>query len=86
MSKETQRQVKAVGTRPGITTCKVHKKCVCGCLPFRTILSALQTLTYELPKFLVSILKPWTTKKSTPKICLNLPLKLLSKIPITIHG
>lgn len=46
MSKETQRHVKAVGTRPGITTCKVHKKCVCGCLPFRTILSALQTLTY----------------------------------------
>ena len=59
MSKETQRHVKALGTRPGISygSCKVHKKCVHGCSPFRTILSALQTPTNKLGKFLVPILK-----------------------------
>ena len=69
MSKETQRHVKALGTRPGISygSCKVHKKCVHGCSPFRTILSALQTPTNKLGKFLVPILKLWTTKKSTVK-------------------
>ena len=84
MSEETRRHLKPVGTRPGIMydSCKVHKKCVDGCPLFRPILSALQTPTYKLAKYLVSILEPLTTNKYT-KIRLTLPLKLLSKIPAT---
>ena len=66
---------------PGIMYgfCKVHGKCVDGCPPFRPILYALQTLTYKLVKYLVPILEPLTTNKYT-KICVTLPMKLLSKI------
>ena len=65
MSEETRRHLKPVGTRPGIMygSCKVHKKCVDGCPPFRPILSALQTPTYKLAKYLVPILEPLTNKK-----------------------
>ena len=37
--------------------CKVHKQQVDGCPPFRQILSALQTPTYNLAKFLVPHIK-----------------------------
>ena len=40
--------------------CKGHKQQVDGCPPFRPILSALQTPTYNLAKFLVPILNPLT--------------------------
>ena len=40
--------------------CKVHKQQVECCPPFRPILSALQTPTYNLAKFLVPILNPLT--------------------------
>ena len=43
--------------------CKVHKQRVDGCPPFRPILSALQTPTHNLAKFLVSILNPLTKNK-----------------------
>ena len=45
----------------------MHKKCVDGCLPFRPILSALQTPTYKLAKYLAPILEPLTTNKYTVK-------------------
>ena len=47
MSEETRRHLKAAITRPRIMydSCKLHKKCVDGCSPFRPILSALQTHT-----------------------------------------
>ena len=48
-------------------SCKVHKADVGNCLPFRPILSVLNTLTYKLAKFLVPILKPLTTNKLTVK-------------------
>ena len=69
MSEETRKHLKQVGTRPGIMygSCKVHKKCVDGCPPFRPILSALQTPTYKLAKYLVPILEPLTTNKYTVK-------------------
>ena len=62
MSKEMRKFVKPVGTRPGIMygNCKVHKQQVDSCLPFRPMLSALQTPTYNLDKFLVPILNPLT--------------------------
>ena len=50
MSKEMGKFVKPAGTRPGIMygNCKVHKQQVDGCPPFRPILSALQTPSYNL--------------------------------------
>ena len=67
MSEETRRHLKPVGTRPGIMygSCKVHKKCVNGCPPFRPILSALQTPTYKLAKYLMPILEPLANKYTT---------------------
>ena len=69
MSKEMHKSIKPVGTRPrtmcGI--CKVHKQEVDGCPPFRPILSALQTPTYNLAKFLVPILDPLTKNEYTVK-------------------
>ena len=47
--------------------CKVHKQQVDGCPPFRPILSALQTPTYNLAKFLVPILNPLTKNEYTVK-------------------
>ena len=47
--------------------CKVHKAIVDGCPPFRPILSATGTLTYEIAKFLVSILCFLTIDKLTYK-------------------
>ena len=45
MSEETRRYLKSVVTRHGImyVSCKVHKKCVDDCLPFKPVLFALQT-------------------------------------------
>ena len=75
--------MKPVWTRPGIIygSCKVHKKCVDDCPPFRPILSTLQTPTYKFAKYLVPILESLTNTES--KICLTLPLKLLHKFPAT---
>ena len=47
--------------------CKVHKQQVDGCPPFRPILSALQTPTYNLAKFLVPLLNPLTKNEYTVK-------------------
>ena len=74
ISEETRRHLKPVGTRLGIMhgSCKVHKKCVDGCPPFRPILSALQTPTYKLAKYLVPILEPLTNNKYTVKDSFNI--------------
>ena len=74
MSKEMRKSIKQVGTRPGTMyeLCKVHKQEVDDCpphphLPFRPILSALQTSTHTLAKFLVPILDPLTKNEYTVK-------------------
>ena len=74
MSKEMRKFVKPVRTRPGVMygNCKVHKQQVDGYPPtphppFRPILSALQTPTYNLAKFLVPILNPLTKNEYTVK-------------------
>ena len=68
ISEETRRSPKPVGTRPGIMygPCKVHKD-INNCLPFRPILSAINTPTYILAKFLVPILKSLTNNEYTGK-------------------
>ena len=53
-------------------SCKVHKKCVDGCPPFRPILSAFQTPTYKLAKYLVPIFEPLTNNKYTVKDSFNI--------------
>ena len=69
MTEKTRKSLKPVGTRPGIMygSCKVHKASVGNCPPFRPILSALNTPTYKLAKFLVPILKSLTTNEFTVK-------------------
>ena len=69
MSKEMCKFVKPVGTRPGIVygNCKLHKQQVDGCRPLRSILSALQTPTYNLAKFLVPIVNPLIKNEYTVK-------------------
>ena len=69
VSEKTRKSLKPVGTRPGIMygSCKLHKASVGNCPPFRPILSALNTPTYKLAKFLVPILKPLTTNEFTVK-------------------
>ena len=70
MFDETRRELKPVITRPGIMygSCKVHKKCVEGCQPFRPILFALQMHTY---KYLQPILESLTTTKYIVKDSFN---------------
>ena len=56
-----------VGSSPGVLygLCKVHKKIPNGdnCPPFRPILSAIGTVSYNLAKFLVPLLEPLTTNQ-----------------------
>ena len=47
--------------------CKVDKDIIENCPPFRPILSAINTPTYKLVKFLVPILKSLTSNEYTAK-------------------
>ena len=47
--------------------CKVHKDIIDSFPPFRPILSAINTATYELAKFLVPILKSLSSNEYTVK-------------------
>ena len=47
--------------------CKVHKDIINNCPTFRTILSAVNTPTYKLAKFLIPILKSSTSNEYTVK-------------------
>ena len=69
MTEKTKKSLEPVSTRPGAMygSSKVHKTSVENCPPFRPILSALNTPTYKLAKFLVPILKPLTTNEFTFK-------------------
>ena len=69
MTEKTRKSLKPLGTRPGVMygSCKVHKGSVGNCLPFRPILSALNTPTYKLFIFLLPILKSLTTNEFTAK-------------------
>ena len=73
------KHLKQLGTRSGIIygSFKVHKKCVDGCPPFRPILSASQTPTYNLAKFLVPILEPVITNEYTVKDSFNFATEIV---------
>ena len=63
------KSLKPRGSRFGILygLCKVHKQLVDNCPPFRPIMSAIKTPTYNLAKFLVPLLEPITTNMYTVK-------------------
>ena len=81
ISKEMHKFVKPVGTRPGVMygNCKVHNQQVDGCCSFRPILSALETPTYNLAKFLVPKLNTLTKNDYQLKIHFNLLKRYVSK-------
>ena len=57
------------GSKPGILygLCKVHKSTIGDCPPFRPILSAIDTTSYNLAKFLVPLLSPLTSNSYVVK-------------------
>ena len=67
ISEETRRSLKPIWTRPGIMCglCKVHKDIFNNCLLFRPVLSAINTPSYKLAKFLVPISKSLTSNEYT---------------------
>ena len=69
MAEKAMKPLKPVGARPAVMygSCKVHKASVENCPPFSPVLSAFNTPTYKLAKFLVPILKPLTTNEFTLK-------------------
>ena len=66
MAEKTRKSSKPVGTRPDVMYGS-YKASVGNCGRFRLILSALNTPTYKLAKFLVRILKPLTINEFTVK-------------------
>ena len=69
ISEETYNKLRPVGSKPG-TLCgspKVHKPLINGLPPFRPILSAIGTPTYQLANFLVPVLSDATKNKFTVK-------------------
>ena len=69
MTKTVYNKLSPSGSRPGVMygLPKVHKKCINGSPPFRPILSAIGTSTYNLAQFLVTLLSPLTSNDFTVK-------------------
>ena len=70
LTAEQKQQLSPCGSSPGILygVCKVHKIVPEGVVPpFRPILSAINTPSYKLAKYLVPILAPLTTNKYVTK-------------------
>ena len=63
------KKLKPRGSRFGILygLCKIHKSLIDNCPPFRPILSAIKTPSYNIAKYSVPILEPITTNKFTIK-------------------
>ena len=69
LSTDQYKKIKAIVSRPGILygLCKVHKAIIDVCPPFRPILSAIGTPSYEPAKFLVPKLSTITFNEFTVK-------------------
>ena len=67
IDKSIYKSIKPVGSRPGILygLGKIHKETRNGIPPFRPILSAIGTPTYNLAKFLLKFLTPSTANEFT---------------------
>ena len=69
LSDSDMKGINPKGSRPGILygLSKIHKATIAGIPKLRPILSAIKTPTYNLSKFLVDILEPYTTNQFTAK-------------------
>ena len=69
IDKKTYDKLCLVGSHFGVLygLAKAHKQLINNCPPFRPILSAIGTPTYNIFMFLVPILKPLTTNDNTLK-------------------
>ena len=67
IDKCTYKSIKPIGSRPGTLygSGKIHKETRNGLPPFRPILSAIDTPTYKLAKFLLKFLTPSTANEYT---------------------
>ena len=75
--------LKPRGSRSGILygLCKVHKQLVDNCPPFRPIMSAIKTPTYNLAKFLVPLLESITTNMHIVKNSFEFAKEIADKEP-----
>ena len=80
------KKLKARGSSFGVLygLCKTPKKVLDKCLPFRPILSAIKTPSYNLGQFLVPLIEPITKTVLQFKIVLNFLRKYLNKIQNTL--
>ena len=69
LSNDIFNKIMPIGSQPGrmYGLCKAHKESVDGHKPFRPILSAINTPTYQLAKFLIPILEPLTKNEFVTK-------------------
>ena len=67
-------------------SCKVNKASVQNCLLFWLRLLALNTRTNKLPKFVVPILKPFTTNECTIKDNVHFPGEIVNQQPDFFMG
>ena len=69
ISKQDYEKLIPTGSQPGVLygCTKVHKNKIGNCPPLRPILNAIGTPSYNIAKFLVSILEPLTTNEFTIK-------------------
>ena len=83
IDKKTYDKLCPVGSHFGILygLAKVHKQLINNCPPFRPILSAIGTPTYNIAKFLVPILKPLTTNDYTLKDTFEFSCDILNQNP-----
>ena len=67
ITKDDYKFMKPVGSKPGVMygLCKIHKDKVGSSPPFRPILSAIGTSTYNMAKFLIPVLKDFTINQYT---------------------
>ena len=72
-------KLRPVGSQPGVLygLAKVHKKVINGCPAFRPILSAIETPTYNIAKFLVPILKDLTSNEYSVEDSFNFATEIL---------
>ena len=85
IDKSTYKSIKPIGSRPGILygSGKIHKETRNGLPPFRPILSAIDTPTYKLAKFLLKILTPSTANEYIDRSLIHFTLqkKFANRIP-----
>ena len=83
IGKSTYKSIKPIGSRPGMLygSGKIHKETRNGLPPFRHILSAIDTPSYKLAKFLLKFLTPSTANEIRSLIHFTLQKKFVNRVP-----